>query len=1174
MVCPACGAENRGEARFCFECGHAFQAVCPGCGAPNPPGRAFCDQCGVRLAVAPPGSLPSARPVPHAPEGGLAERRVVTVLFADLVGFTTLSESRDAEEVRELLSRYFDSCRRLIALYGGSVEKFIGDAVMAVWGTPVAREDDPERAVRAALELVAAVSALGEEVGAPDLRARAGVVTGEAAVTIGAVGEGMVAGDLVNTASRVQSEAEPGTVLVGESTKRSTQAAVDYADAGARQLKGKVEPVPLFQALRVTGGRGGARKGEAAEPPFVGRDRELRLLKELYHGSADERKAHLVSVTGIAGIGKSRLAWEFFKYLDGLVEDAWWWRGRCLAYGEGVTYWALAEMIRMRADIVEGEPAVTARPKLMEALDPYVKDPEERAWIEPRLAQLVGLEEGAGERDDLFAAWRLYFERLSEHRPAVLVFEDVQWADTSLLEFIEYLLEWSRSYPIFVLTLARPELADRHPNWSVGKRNFSSVFLEPLPSAAMQALLDGFAPGLPEELRERILERAEGVPLYAVETVRMLLDRGLVELSGDVYRPTGAIGALEVPETLHALVAARLDGLSAPEREVLQRAAVLGKTFSRQALAALDGESDAETEKLLAGLVRKEVLTVQGDARSPERGQFTFLQDLLRQVAYETLSRHRRRELHVAAAEFLEGGWGPAESEIAEIVASHYLAAVEADPGAADAAAIGDRARVMLIRAGERASSLAAREEAGRYFEQAAELAVDPVEKAGLLERAGQMALASTRREHAFAQFERALELFKEAGESHQAARVASRLGEVEWELGRLDEALERMEAAFAEFQDVEPDADIAAVAAGLGRLHAFRGNWELSLSRVNTALQVAETLWLPEILCSALISKGTIATYQSRPQEGIALTRHALVLALEHELGANALRAINNLADLLHRHDACADAAEQLEQGLALARRLGERRQEYRLAAELSWSLVVTGRWEQALEVRGQVEGIENVFSMALPAVFVARGRPAQARAQLQAEDAGSSDIQIRTGYHSGLSVVLNAEGSRQEALAAAQEALLAWDDLGPASQPVKVALPQALEAAFALGEAALIEELLQRIEALPPGELAPSVRGIGFRFRARAAIAAGDGKAAERAFTSAAKTFRDIGWPFWLAMVLTEQGEWLAGEGRVGEAAPLLAEAAGVFEKLGAAVWLERAQAGAGSPQAVTSL
>jgi class 3 adenylate cyclase len=447
---------------------------------------------------------------------------------ADLVGFTALSESRDPEEVRELLSRYFDSCRRLVELYGGTVEKFIGDAAMAVWGTPVATEDDAERAVRAALDLVAAVSALGQEVGADELRARAAVLTGEAAVNLQASAEGMVAGDLVNTASRAQSVAEPGSVFVGESTRRATEPAIVYEDAGSFELKGKEGETRLWRALRVVSGVGGQLKSERLEAPFVGRDRELRQIKDLFHICEQEKRAQLVSVSGIAGIGKSRLAWEFYKYFDGLKQFVYWHRGRCLAYGEGVAYWALADMVRMRCLIAEDDGPETALQKLRASLDEHLLDAEERRFVEPRLAQLLGIgETDSRDRQDLFAAWRLFFERLADTYPTVLVFEDMQWADAGLLDFVEYLLEWSRNHPLFVVTLARPELLERRPTWGAGHRNFVSLYLEPLSNEAMTKLLAGLVPGMPEGLRGQILQRAEGVPLYAVETVRMLLDCGL-----------------------------------------------------------------------------------------------------------------------------------------------------------------------------------------------------------------------------------------------------------------------------------------------------------------------------------------------------------------------------------------------------------------------------------------------------------------------------------------------------------------------------------------------------------------------------------------------------------------------------------------------------------------------
>jgi class 3 adenylate cyclase len=447
MRCAACGTENPDDKRFCRNCGGSLSATCPACGAQLKAEDRFCGDCGTPVeavtgsGTSPSAALSTAQPSQHAAAPS-TELRHVSVLFCDLVGFTPFSEKRDPEEVREVLSGYFDLARAIVGRYGGVVQKFIGDAVMAVWGAPVAKEDDAERAVRAGLELVSAVAAYGSEHGT-ELQARVGIVTGGAATTETAE-EGLVIGDRVNTAARIQSAAPPGCCYVDQATKRATAASVAYLDAGAHTLKGKAEPVFLHQALRVVAGVGGAFKSEGLEAPFVGRDRELRLVKDLFHASAQEHRAHLVSVTGIAGIGKSRLAWEFYKYMDGLSDLFSWHRGRCLSYGEGVAYWALAEMVRSRAGILEAEEPGSAATKLHVALEEHLRDPEERRWVEPRLSHLLGLEDRtARDKEDLFAAWRLFFERMSEVRPVVMSFEDMQWADSSLLDFVEYLLDWS-----------------------------------------------------------------------------------------------------------------------------------------------------------------------------------------------------------------------------------------------------------------------------------------------------------------------------------------------------------------------------------------------------------------------------------------------------------------------------------------------------------------------------------------------------------------------------------------------------------------------------------------------------------------------------------------------------------------------------------------------------------
>ena len=1109
-------------------------------------------------------SAPAAGPAPALEP--VAERRLVSILFADLVGFTTMSEARDAEDVRELLSRYFDTCRTLIARYGGTVEKFIGDAVMAVWGAPVAMEDDAERAVRAALDLAAAVEALGVEVGSADLRARVGVLTGEAAVTIGATAEGMVAGDLVNTASRIQSVAEPGTVLVGESTKRATEAAVVYEDAGARELKGKVEPVPLWRAVRVIGGIGGAQRSAGLEAPFVGRDRELRVIKELFHASAGERKAHLVSVMAVAGTGKSRLSWEFFKYIDGLAENVRWHRGRCLPYGEGITFWALAEMVRTRAQIAEGEDTASQRAKLRAAVEASIPDPDERRFVEPRLAHLLGLEEHAQwERENLFSAWRLFYERLADEMPTVLVFEDMEWADAALLDFIEHLVDWSRSHPLFVIVLARPELTERRPTWGAGRRSSSSLYLEPLASDAMDTLLSGLVPGLPDELRARIGERAEGMPLYAVETVRMLLDRGLLVQRGSSYVPAAPIETLEIPETLHALIAARLDGLTADERRLLQAAAVLGKTFTVEALATLTGRTVGEIEPLLAGLARKEVLSLSADPLSPERGQYGFLQDLVRRVAYEMLSKHERRAKHLTAAAMDEG-----EDELAEVVAGHYLAAYRADPDAADADDIAHRAISALRQAGQRASSLAATLEAQRYYEQAAAFARDPLEQADLLEHAGMMARVSGRSDEGRAHYERAVELFEQHGATHPAARVSARLGEVMWDTGRLREALDRMDAALGLLAAEEPDADVAALAAQVGRFQFFAGEQEVALERVETALELAEALGLPEVLSQAVNTKAMILSNRGRVGEAGALVRFALEVALEHDIASAALRAYNNVADLEARSDRHEQAAAGYRDGLALSRRVGSRAQEWMFLAQ-TYPLYSLGRWDEALAQAAEVP--EEAFSQTrFPfvcllgnsvAIHCHRGDLAAAGDLIEryAVLRDSADLTERASYAQPEAMLLNARGRHVDALRVASAAWAVRRAAGVSSESIKETFAVAVEAALALGDRTRAEELVADVESIRSGT-PQSMRAQAMRFRARMAAAAGDDDRADRLFRGAASLQRELATPFPMAVVVVEHSEWLAERGRGDEIEPRLAEAQAVFARLRATPWLERAE------------
>jgi class 3 adenylate cyclase/predicted ATPase len=1105
--------------------------------------------------------VPSVAPV--------SERRLVSVLFADLVGFTPLAESRDPEEVRELLSRYFESCRRLIELYGGSVEKFIGDAVMAVWGTPVAQEDDAERAVRAALDLVAAVSALGDEVGASDLRARAGVLTGEAAVNVGAVGEGMVAGDLVNTAARVQAAAAPGTVLVGDATRRSSEAAVVFEPAGEHELKGKAEPMRLYRAVRVTAARGGALRSTGLEAPFVGRERELRLVKELFHASAEQSRAHLVTITGTAGIGKSRLAWEFFKYLDGLAEEAWWHRGRCLAYGEGVAYWALAEMVRARVGIVEGEEQVAARAKLSSSLDEHLPDPDERAWVEPRLANLLGLEERVDDdRQDLFAAWRLFFERLADRYPVILVFEDLQWADQALLAFIEYLLEWSGSQRLYVLALARPELAAQSPDFARAVRNAATLALEPISDEAMAKLLDGYVPGLPAELRQQVLARAQGVPLYAVETVRMLLDRGLLVEQGSVYTPTGEIGELEVPETLHALVAARLDGLDPEERQLVQHACVLGKTFTRAALAALTGRVDAELDPLLSSLVRKEVLSVQADPRSSERGQYAFLQELLRQVAYETLSRRDRKARHLAAVAALEESFHGVEQDVPEVLATHLLAAHSLSGDDPDAGELKVRARDALAGAAERAASLAAPDEGQHYLDQAAALADDdaPV-RADLLERAGRLAFQAGQPAQARERLEQAIALFEELGDAQAAARAGVGLADVEVAEIRLEEATRRLEASLATLEEAGPSEELAGTLAQLGRVQLLRGQMADAAATLERALLLAEGLALNEVLVHALTSRAVVLNYDGRYVEARMLLEGALAHARVLKVsGSASWRTANNLILLFQDTDSYAEAIELSAEVEAQARQRGDREQLAVGRLGAMESLVALGLWQDALERVAEADDLQASLQTRGEAIQAApvlceRGEAERAKELLThfGETRESEQADAAAAFAGLEARVLRAQGHSAEALLAAERGLFRTE-LGLTNSYVKRCLVEACEAAFDLDDLAKVDELLARLDTLQPGQFVPSLRAHGFRIRARL-DARREGLQVDQHFRAAEALFRERALAFYLAVTQVEHAEWLTGRGENADA--LLTEARAAFERLEATPWIERVDA-----------
>jgi class 3 adenylate cyclase/tetratricopeptide (TPR) repeat protein len=1157
MACPGCGAETRPGQKFCSECGESLVRACAACGTPYDGSPKFCPECGAPLAVqvaAPQLLAAAAAPAPASQVGlanaPVAERKLVSVLFADLVGSTTLAEGRDAEAVREQLTRYFEVAQEIIGRYGGTVEKFIGDAVMSVWGTPIAHEDDPERAVRAALDLVDAVS----QMGTPEqpLQARAAVMTGEAAVTIGATNQGMVAGDLVNTASRLQSVALAGTVLAGEEAYRSAQRAIAFEPVGEQELKGKATPVPAYRALRVVAQRGGAGRGEQLEAPFLGRDAELRLLKDLFHATANERRPRLVSVIGQAGIGKSRLVSEFSNYIDGIKLRVLWHQGRSPAYGEGISFWALGEMVRSRVGLLELDDATTTRIKLTAFLEPIVHDEAERRWMQPKLEQLLGISEtDAAGREELFAGWRTFFERVGGENPVVLVFEDVHWADPGQLDFIEHLLEWSRSTPLFIVTMARPELLERRPTWGAGQRSFTSLALEPLTDEVIREILASLVPGLPEGVVEQIVARAEGVPLYAVETVRMLLQDGRLEARDGVFRPVGDLATLAVPSTLQALIAARLDALEPTDRSLVQQASVLGQTFTREALVAVAGR-DPSLEDRLRSLVRRELLTLDMDPRSPERGQYGFVQALVRDVAYNTLSRRDRKVVHLAAGEYFAS---LEDDEIVDATAMHYLDAYRSAPDDGDAAAIRARAAELLQQAAERSTSLGSNDQAVRFLELALEITDDPGEQASMLAHAGSAAGAAGRYEVAESFLRRALETSRSGSDLPAEARVYASLANQLASGGQPGAAADEIHAALGRFDGLQDEASKVLLWAALARAHMLHADFGAAVEWADRALPPAERMDMVAEIADLLNTRATALVFGGRIREGIAGLRGAFQLGIDYDLSYATIRARVNLASALSAED-MRSGWEIATTGISEAMRAGQRSMLATLGANSAGIGLRMGLWSEAKGYLDEILALgmdppDHYLLEASAAVLnAASGQPYEhILARVAAFSGTTEEPGLKAVNDAALGWVRLVEGRFAESSASAMASARSSD--AAAAEDAGVAGRSALWAGNVDGAV----EALGLLNA--SGIHGRVVHATAHALEAGIAGLRGDPGTGLDAYREALRDWRELEAQFELALCQVDMVRFVGGERpEVSEAA---AEARATAERLGAS-WLTR--------------
>ncbi len=1151
MICSNCGADNAAGRRFCDECGTVLSSGCPNCGEPNRPGAKFCGNCGTTLNAATAGlAQPTAAmgtPVVGGEAATKAERRFVTVLFVDLVGFTPFAEERDAELVRETLDRYFGIARLAVERHGGTIEKFIGDAVMAVWGTPTAHEDDAERAVRAAMELLDGVQGLGS-----DIQARAGIVTGEAAVTIGATGQGMVAGDLVNTASRLQSIAPAGTILVNATTMNAAAAAIVFEPAGAQELKGKTAAVDAYRAIRVVANRGGQSRSEAVEAPFVGREEELRLLKEQLHATTRDQRARLISISGPAGIGKSRLAWEFEKYVDGVVETIYWHRGRSPAYGEGVTFWALGEMVRRRAELAEGDDEATTRSRIASTVEQWVTDAEERSWVGNALLALLGLEPPpAGGRDVLFAGWRVFFERIADQGTTVLVFEDIQWADSGMLDFIENLLAWSKNKPLLIVTLARPDLYERRPAWGSGHRLLTAMPLDPLSEARMRELLAGLVPGLPDQAVEAILRRADGIPLYAVETVRMLVSEGRVEAADGGYRPTGHLTELAVPETLRSLIASRLDSLDGSDRSLLQDASVVGQRFTIAALAAVSGLAGDEIETRLRNMVRREMLDLEVDPRSPERGQYGFVQSLIREVAYGTLARRERRTRHLAAARFYEA---LGDDELAGVLANHYLAAHEASAEGPEADAVAAQARIALRAAADRAAALGSHAQAVTYVDQALTVTTEPAERAALLEIAANSGNAIGQVEHALASAHEAVDIYLAGDDLPSAGRTSALLGRILIDQGQLTDAIAEMEAGLSRARPGTDDAVIATIQATLSRAFMRSDMAGRSIDAADRALEIGERLNLDQVVAEAFVNKGSSLNQLGRRREAGLLHVKAVEMAATGGWVDMELRARNNLS-VNQIEDEPRRALETVIAGVALARKVGQRGMS-------NWQVGTMGMYQMVIgEDWHTVQGLlDETLSSAPPPYERARASAIVAMYRALRGDDLNSVVEYAEAAAHGVSepqIIASLEYVRalvalftrhlDESHSAALRAHDVWHDFSA------TVLPIATRAALYAGNLADVRDAARRLDESPStGSFAQAGR-----LHAAAAVAALEGRSSDALdrFRASIDLYRAIGMDFKGAEASLDALKALPGEPMAREWA---ADARPLFERLGAKPYL----------------
>jgi DNA-binding SARP family transcriptional activator/class 3 adenylate cyclase len=907
---------------------------------------------------------PAPEPSQSAPRGSRPrriERKFATALFADIVGSTALAEQEDPEVVHAIMTPAFERLAREIERHGGTIEKYVGDAVLAVFGVPVAHEDDPERAVRAALGVQRTLSELNEELaaeGRTELAIRIGIEAGELLVDLDRVAESrdrMLTGDAVNTAARLQAAAEPGAIVVGPSAYEATRSTVEFRELLPLTLKGKTRPIPAWEVRGITSLPRDERVASGLRARLIGRDGELALLVQAVQRAETERRPALITILGTAGVGKSRLAAELLARIASQPRPVTWRKGRCLAYGN-ISYSALAQAVRQECGVLEDDQPDEAARKTGRIVRELFGDDS----ITPMIEALIGSgAERAFSREELFDAWRRFLEKLAARAPLVVQLEDIHWADEGLLDFIDHVADWAEG-PLVLLTLARPELLQLRPEWGGGKRNYSAIYLDPLTPDETEAMLEDLLSfSLPGSLKDLVVQRSEGNPLFTEEVVHMLIDRGILHPArGRGWQVTSAPKEVQVPRSIQALIAARLDSLPATEKAVLQDAAVVGRSFWLGITQRLSNRSSQETKEVLGQLRMKEILVPREASSFSGETEFAFRHVLIRDVAYESLPKSMRAEKHIEVARWAEEQVGARKEEIAELLATHYAEALRyrTELGGPHVGDLERQTQRWARAAGERALRLWEHREAARWYRMAAELAdriESPIdERAAGWEWSARAAEAVDPYPSVAAAFERALALYASAGRRADAGRIEAWLAHVAFQSGSEQEVLRWAGRALEDLEPFGDSRDLALALVHLGWYHHRQGRDHEAEPLLRRATEMAERTSDPVVRGRAMLSLGMLTYKSGRSKEGMALLEQALEIARGSRDLPFLLWALLVTSEGMQIVASDYRRAEGLvREGLELARRAGHIEQVAWMQGNLSDYLVDMGRLQEAEE-------------------------------------------------------------------------------------------------------------------------------------------------------------------------------------------------------------------------------